>query len=132
MLKFMRRRNKMSNKKRIYTCCPHEGCGGFQETLSFLHRFGIEAAPQLDDDGHYLEFSLPKKWSLAKRRNFNIKLNDRIKIGDDDGLLCDMCKTYMFNGLITFKCECGNEFTACNECFEKKTVRCINCGGGME
>ena len=55
---------------KLYTCCPQRECGGFQEALSFLHRWGIEPEIGVDDDGHYFGFEVPSEWVKRRRRAF--------------------------------------------------------------
>jgi hypothetical protein len=63
---------------KLYTCCPCEDCGGFQAALSFLHSWGIEPEIGHDEDGHYLEFAVPRSWPRKKVQRFCADLDSRV------------------------------------------------------
>jgi hypothetical protein len=63
---------------KLYTCCPCADCGGFQAGLSFLHSWGIEPKIGHDEDGHYLEFTVPTSWPKDKVQRFCDELNPKV------------------------------------------------------
>ena len=69
---------------RIYTCCPVDGCGAFQATLSWLKSRGIEPAMEFDEQrGHYFRFRLPGRWTKRQRKAFRAELRQRTERVDD-------------------------------------------------
>ena len=59
---------------KLYTCCPHEGCGAFQESLNWLKSWGIEPALEYDGEHHYFEFDYPGDWGREKCIEFRWEL----------------------------------------------------------
>lgn len=59
---------------KLYTCCPHEGCGAFQESLNWLKSWAIEPALEHDGEHHYFEFDYPGDWDTEKRIDFRWEL----------------------------------------------------------
>jgi hypothetical protein len=63
---------------RMYTCCPREGCGTFQRGLRFLTSWGIEPEIGVDDEGHYFQFTIPRRWARKRSRKFKRALNKQV------------------------------------------------------
>ena len=57
---------------RMYTCCPHEGCGAFQKGFRFLERWGIEPDIGVDENGHYFDFSVPGDWPKSAEGSLSV------------------------------------------------------------
>ena len=73
---------------KLYTCCPKEGCGAFQESLSLLKSYGIEPSIKADDDGHYFEFKISNKWRLNKIRSLNKALLKKVNVPEAECHIC--------------------------------------------
>ncbi len=99
---------------RLYTRCPYTGRTVFQEALPFLHSFGIE--PEMVDDGghNFLQFSLPKHWSLGRRREFNESLAEKTSSAAQP---CESCGNVQYSRAHLDTCKgCGKQFVVCEEC----------------
>lgn len=75
----------MKSYFRIYTCCPNNDCDSFQNALGFLKSFGIEPALKCNDEGHCFDFSVPKKWTMNRIREFHNKLNEKVGVPLSEG-----------------------------------------------
>jgi len=113
---------------KFYTCCPHEGCGGFQSALSFLHSWGIEPEIAVDDTGHYFAFELPTDWPESKRRKFCWLFTQKTS-----GVRCK-CGQWLNEDcegkVLEVKCKrCGAISEWCLSCIKPKDIYCDKCEG---
>ena len=114
------RKWKIMTTRKLYTCCPHDTCGAFQQGLQFLHSHGIEPAILCDDD-HYFEFELPEDWSLDERRQFNSALGQMVSGGEP----CFNCLNPMHHEAAERTCTlCGRKVIICEECFDDDLELC--------
>ena len=114
--------------RKLYTCCPHDTCGAFQQGLQFLHSHGMEPAICCDDDGdHYFEFELPEAWSLGDRRQFNEAIGQMVSGGKP----CFNCLNSMHQEAAERTCKlCGTKVIVCDECFDDDVESC-DCSGQL-
>jgi hypothetical protein len=101
---------------RVDTCCPHEGCGAFQEALNWLRSWGIEPAIEFNDGHHYFEFDFPDDWEKAQRIEFRWDLCKRTS-----GTVICRCGLWLdddyLGEAILARCDdCGREFLFCTSC----------------
>lgn len=73
---------------RVYTCCPLESSGCFQNAVAFLLSWGIEPSTGLEDYVHYLEFDIPREWTQKRKRAFSRALR-RTLPGHNPSLIGD-------------------------------------------
>lgn len=51
---------------KLFTCCPHAGCGGFHRVLRLQRSHGVEPRIGLNPDGHYFAFQRPRWWGRTR------------------------------------------------------------------
>jgi hypothetical protein len=111
----VRRQAYRQSLRRLATCHPHEGCGGFQSALRFLRQHGIEPAIRRDRDGDYFAFRLPRSWTLEQRRAFNREINEVTDCEAGEG--CPICGNRMTPHFYKARClACQAELLVCVEC----------------
>ncbi len=100
---------------KLYTCCPHEGCGAFQGALTWLKSHGIEPAFGFDAH-HYFDFEIPDEWSLDRKIDFRWELCERTsgQVYCRCGLWLDEDRTGTVHRFVCI--ECGSEYLFCREC----------------
>jgi hypothetical protein len=113
---------------KLYTCCPHEGCGAFQEALNWLKSWGIEPALEHDGDHHYFEFDFPDDWDTAKRISLKWDLAKKTS-----GLVFCRCglwldENYIGDVLRTQCKDCGREYRFCMACAAVEEWEGCDCG----
>lgn len=101
---------------KLYTCCPHEECGAFQNSLNWLESWGIEPALEHDGEHHYFEFEVPDYWDKEKRIEFRWELCKRTS-----GLVFCRCGLWLDEGYggeaYSLRCKgCGREYLFCMAC----------------
>ena len=108
---------------RVYTCCPHDGCGAHAETVAFLKSWGVEPALDFDDDvgRHFLEFAVP---AWKQRRPFVNALFRR----SSGGVLC-YCGHWhepdAEGNVFSVRCNsCERSFSVCMACAAQGTGGC--------
>lgn len=111
---------------RVYTCCPHDGCGAHADTVAFLKSWGVEPALGFDDGvgRHFLEFDVP---GGARRRSF-VNALFRKSTG---GVLC-YCGHWhepdAEGNVFNVRCNsCERVFSVCAECAAEGTGGCPWC-----
>ena len=103
---------------RLYTCCPHEGCGAFQKALRFLHSHGIEPSMDHDGEAHFFEFTYPEDWSKQKKIDFRWEVGKRTS-----GMVMCRCGLWLDEDhegrAMRLDCRyCGNSVLLCENCLD--------------
>lgn len=111
---------------KLYTCCPHEGCGAFQGALTWLKSYGIEPSLGVDEN-HYFEFEIPDDWPLEQKIEFRWQLSLRTF-----GAVFCCCGKWLDENLdddlyVTTCEQCGTQYRFCTVCVHEAVERWGGC-----
>jgi hypothetical protein len=118
--------------RRLNTCCPKSDCTSFRDCLRFLHSFGVEPDIQVDERGHYFEYTIPATWTIDERRCFHTAVAQKV---ESEQPPCSNCADVMYSRAWVVQCKyCKEEFVLCEECIltPVELCRCTEENGDVE
>jgi len=63
----------------LYVCCTESTCIVFQRMMEFMQTWGLDRALHADGKREYFEVTIPRYWSVHRRRVFDEAIQNLTK-----------------------------------------------------